>query len=242
MKAYVIVQETVTDEETFAEYRSGVVATLEEFGGRFIVRGGAAHRGRRRVAASAVGDDRVPFAGCRRGLVPFPGLPEAAALAAAQRGRQPGHRRRRGMSRCARTSFAPIPSRSPTTPTSLRPPARRSSSSGWSVTVSDLYADGVRPVRAGRALPRPARPCPVRRAGRAAARLADRPLPPEVAAEIARLDAGGPADPAVPDVVAPAARHAQGLDRPGARLRRGLHEPGSVSSTAASPARRRCCR
>ena len=40
MKAYVIVLETVTDEETFAAYRSGVVATLEEFGGRFIVRGG----------------------------------------------------------------------------------------------------------------------------------------------------------------------------------------------------------
>ena len=40
MKAYVIVQETVKDEEMFAAYRSGVVATLEEFGGRFLVRGG----------------------------------------------------------------------------------------------------------------------------------------------------------------------------------------------------------
>lgn len=40
MKAYVIVQETVKDEETFTAYRNGVVATLEEYGGRFVVRGG----------------------------------------------------------------------------------------------------------------------------------------------------------------------------------------------------------
>jgi uncharacterized protein (DUF1330 family) len=40
MKAYVIVQETIKDEETFAAYRNGVVATLEEYGGRFVVRGG----------------------------------------------------------------------------------------------------------------------------------------------------------------------------------------------------------
>ncbi len=40
MKAYVIVQETVKDEEMFAAYRNGVVATLEEFSGRFVVRGG----------------------------------------------------------------------------------------------------------------------------------------------------------------------------------------------------------
>jgi uncharacterized protein (DUF1330 family) len=40
MSAYVIVQETINDEAVFAEYRNDVVATLEEFGGRFIVRGG----------------------------------------------------------------------------------------------------------------------------------------------------------------------------------------------------------
>lgn len=40
MKAYVIVQETIKDEEMFATYRNGVVATLEEYGGRFVVRGG----------------------------------------------------------------------------------------------------------------------------------------------------------------------------------------------------------
>ena len=40
MTAYVIVQETVTDEAGFAEYRAGVVLTLEAHGGRFLVRGG----------------------------------------------------------------------------------------------------------------------------------------------------------------------------------------------------------
>ena len=40
MKAYVIVQETIKDQAMFDTYRSGVVATLEPFGGKFIVRGG----------------------------------------------------------------------------------------------------------------------------------------------------------------------------------------------------------
>ena len=40
MKAYVVVQETVKNEEMFAAYRKGVIATLQEFGGRLIVRGG----------------------------------------------------------------------------------------------------------------------------------------------------------------------------------------------------------
>lgn len=41
MKAYVIVQETVTDEPTFADYRSRVIPTLAPYQGRFVVRGGA---------------------------------------------------------------------------------------------------------------------------------------------------------------------------------------------------------
>jgi uncharacterized protein (DUF1330 family) len=40
MKAYVIAQETIKDEAMFAEYRKDAVATLAEFGGQFIVRGG----------------------------------------------------------------------------------------------------------------------------------------------------------------------------------------------------------
>lgn len=40
MAAYVIAQVEVTDPESFARYREMVPATLESYGGRFIVRGG----------------------------------------------------------------------------------------------------------------------------------------------------------------------------------------------------------
>ena len=41
MAAYVIVQVDVTDPDTFDTYRAQVPATLEPFGGAYIVRGGA---------------------------------------------------------------------------------------------------------------------------------------------------------------------------------------------------------
>jgi uncharacterized protein (DUF1330 family) len=40
MKAFVIAAETPTDESLFSEYRRAVPATLQAFGGKFIVRGG----------------------------------------------------------------------------------------------------------------------------------------------------------------------------------------------------------
>ena len=40
MKAYVIVQESIQDQETFDKYRKDVPATLQAFGGEFVVRGG----------------------------------------------------------------------------------------------------------------------------------------------------------------------------------------------------------
>lgn len=40
MKAFVIAAETPKDESMFSEYRKAVPATLEAFGGKFIVRGG----------------------------------------------------------------------------------------------------------------------------------------------------------------------------------------------------------
>ncbi len=40
MAAYIIVQIDVTDPETFETYRAQVPATLEPYGGEFIVRGG----------------------------------------------------------------------------------------------------------------------------------------------------------------------------------------------------------
>jgi uncharacterized protein (DUF1330 family) len=42
MSAYVVANVEVTDPETFAEYRKGVLASLEPFGGRFLARGGRA--------------------------------------------------------------------------------------------------------------------------------------------------------------------------------------------------------
>ena len=41
MSAYVIAEVNVTDPEQFAEYRTLVPATIEKYGGRFVVRGGA---------------------------------------------------------------------------------------------------------------------------------------------------------------------------------------------------------
>jgi len=41
MSAYVIVEVNVTDPDRYAEYRKRVPATIEKYGGRFIVRGGA---------------------------------------------------------------------------------------------------------------------------------------------------------------------------------------------------------
>jgi uncharacterized protein (DUF1330 family) len=41
MSAYVIADVDVHDPEGYARYREGVPATLEAYGGRFVVRGGA---------------------------------------------------------------------------------------------------------------------------------------------------------------------------------------------------------
>lgn len=42
MPAYIVANVDVTDPEAYAEYRKGVVASLEPFGGRFLARGGRA--------------------------------------------------------------------------------------------------------------------------------------------------------------------------------------------------------
>ena len=42
MAGYILVEVSgITDQETYAEYRKMVMPTLEAFGGRFLVRGGA---------------------------------------------------------------------------------------------------------------------------------------------------------------------------------------------------------
>jgi uncharacterized protein (DUF1330 family) len=40
MKAFIVAAETIKDQSMFSEYRKAVPATLEAFGGKFIVRGG----------------------------------------------------------------------------------------------------------------------------------------------------------------------------------------------------------
>jgi uncharacterized protein (DUF1330 family) len=40
MPAYVIAEVNITDPDLFAEYRQVVPATIEKYGGRFVVRGG----------------------------------------------------------------------------------------------------------------------------------------------------------------------------------------------------------
>ena len=42
MAAYVIVNDQVTDPNTFSEFRQQVAATVESHGGRYLVRGGSA--------------------------------------------------------------------------------------------------------------------------------------------------------------------------------------------------------
>jgi len=41
MPAYLIADETITDSETFDEYKRKVLPMIEKFGGRFLSRGGA---------------------------------------------------------------------------------------------------------------------------------------------------------------------------------------------------------
>ncbi|MCK1274705.1 DUF1330 domain-containing protein [Bradyrhizobium sp. 61] len=41
MKAFVVAAETLKDEVAFSEYRRAVPATLQAFGGKFVVRGGS---------------------------------------------------------------------------------------------------------------------------------------------------------------------------------------------------------
>jgi uncharacterized protein (DUF1330 family) len=41
MKAFIVAAETIKDESTFSAYRKAIPATLEAFGGKFVVRGGS---------------------------------------------------------------------------------------------------------------------------------------------------------------------------------------------------------
>ena len=185
MKAYVVVQETVKNEEMFAAYRKGVIATLKSWRPPHRARR-PAYRGRRRVAASSIGGYRIPFEGSGRRVVPFPRLPGAAALAAQQLGRRPSSSSTGRPELMRAPSFAPTPSPAPTTPISPRPLAGRPAA-GLSVTVSDLYQMGFDPCERT-STARTGRSDTIRRAEQADARVATSPGARDVAAEIARLD------------------------------------------------------
>jgi uncharacterized protein (DUF1330 family) len=64
MKAFVIAAETIKDEAMFATYREAVPATVEPFGGKFIVRGGTLTTLEGRVAASPSRYHRISISRC----------------------------------------------------------------------------------------------------------------------------------------------------------------------------------
>jgi len=65
MAAYVIAEIEVTDPAAFEDYRRQVAPTVEKYGGRFLVRGGAVH--------PVEGDWRPP----RLVVLEFPGVAQA---------------------------------------------------------------------------------------------------------------------------------------------------------------------
>jgi len=88
MKAFVIATETVNDEAMFAEYRKAIPATIEAFGGKFIVRGGDLNL----LEGESSRDSRIPVArGCSR-MVQIAGVPEDNWTSTKQHGRKPCHR------------------------------------------------------------------------------------------------------------------------------------------------------
>jgi uncharacterized protein (DUF1330 family) len=75
MKTFVIAAETVNDESVFSQYRKAVPATLEAYGGRFVVHGGPL-----KVVEGDWPHPRlvviIPVTRCRRGMVPLGGVSE----------------------------------------------------------------------------------------------------------------------------------------------------------------------
>ena len=77
MPAYLFANVEVTDAAGYEQYRQRVSATIEAFGGRYLVRGGATDGTGGRLDAKATGDSRVPRHGSTEGLVSVTRLPAA---------------------------------------------------------------------------------------------------------------------------------------------------------------------
>ena len=67
MPAYFIVDLEVTDPAGFDEYRQLVPATIQQYGGRYVVRGGAQTGGCPRISEPRTGQALVQFRG-----IPWP--------------------------------------------------------------------------------------------------------------------------------------------------------------------------
>ena len=77
MPAYLFANVEVTDAAGYEQYRQQVSATIEAFGGRYLVRGGATDGSRGRLDAKATGDSRVCRHGSPESLVSVARIPAA---------------------------------------------------------------------------------------------------------------------------------------------------------------------
>ena len=59
MTAYAIADVEVTDPAKFQEYRSQVSATIEKYGGKYMVRGGAIEKAEGQLGTKPVGRHRI---------------------------------------------------------------------------------------------------------------------------------------------------------------------------------------
>ena len=75
MSAYIIVDVQVTDPEVYTGYTKLVPATVEAYGGKFIVRGGAAENMEGGWEPQPGGCARIRERGTSQGLVSLRGVP-----------------------------------------------------------------------------------------------------------------------------------------------------------------------
>ncbi len=97
MPAYVFANIEVTDPVLYEEYRKGVPATIAQYGGRFVARGGAAEGLEGGYVPKRGRDPRVPERRAREGLVGLARVPAASRAPAARLARRSAARRGPGV-------------------------------------------------------------------------------------------------------------------------------------------------
>ncbi len=93
MPAYVFANIEVTDPVLYEEYRKGVPATIAQYGGRYVARGGAAEGLEGGYAPQRVVILEFPSVRAREGLVGLARVPAASRHPAARFARRPAARR-----------------------------------------------------------------------------------------------------------------------------------------------------